>query len=298
MFNYQIQIRQKGWSIAVTILFCLFLFYLAFFSAPYSRVAKTIHVSNNDSLSTIANDLKTEKIIRNKLVFKLFFYLFGSDRNIQKGDFLFKKNTPVYIVALNLSYGKHNIEAIKITLREGFTNIEMADILSKKLANFNKELFLKDQRVKQGYMFPDTYLFYPLTSTEEVIESLNNNFKKRISSINLFIESSGKSLSDIIVMASIIEKEASGEKDASIISGILWKRIKLGMPLQVDVDLSTYKNKGLPNEPINNPGLISIKASVNPELSSYLYYLHDKNGVAHFAKNYEEHKLNINKYLK
>lgn len=298
MFNCQIQIRQKGWSIAVTILFCLFLFYLACFSAPYSRVSKTIHVSNNDSLSDIANDLKTEKIIRNKLVFKSFFYLFGSDRNIQKGDFLFKKNTPVYIVALNLSRGKHNIEAIKITLREGLTNIEMADILSKKLANFNKELFLKDQRVNQGYMFPDTYLFYPLTSTEEVIESLNNNFKKRISSLNSSIQSSGKSLSDIIIMASIIEKEAKGEKDASIISGILWKRIKLGMPLQVDVDLSTYRNKGLPSKPINNPGLISIKASANPELSPYLYYLHDKNRVVHFAKNYEEHKLNINKYLR
>ena len=99
-------------------------------------------------------------------------------------------------------------------------------------------------------------------------------------------------------MASILEGEANGKEDIYIISGILWKRINLGMPLQVDVDKSTYKEKGLPSEPLNNPGLLAIKAAMAPESSVYLYYLHDEDGVVHFARSFEEHKKNINDYLK
>ena len=99
-------------------------------------------------------------------------------------------------------------------------------------------------------------------------------------------------------MASIIEREAKGDIDRGIISGILWKRISLGMPLQVDAVPDTYKTKGLPESPIGNPGLESIKVAIYPQKSSYLYYLHDKNGVAHYAKTFSEHDNNINKYLK
>ena len=111
-------------------------------------------------------------------------------------------------------------------------------------------------------------------------------------------EKSGKSLLEIITMASILQGEASGENDIGIISGILWKRISLGMPLQVDVDKNTYTSKGLPSDPLNNPGLLSIEGALNPINSSYLYYLHDKNGNAHYAVTFEEHKRNISKYLK
>lgn len=99
-------------------------------------------------------------------------------------------------------------------------------------------------------------------------------------------------------MASILEGEAKGKEDIGLISGILWKRISLGMPLQVDVDRSTYEKKGFPVAPLNNPGLMSINASLNPIASKYLYYLHDKNGKVHYATSYEEHKRNINNYLK
>ena len=121
-------------------------------------------------------------------------------------------------------------------------------------------------------------------------------------------------------MASLIEKEASGEKDRNIVSGILWKRIEKGIPLQVDApflyilgkesseltksDLSinspfnTYKYKGLTPSPIGNPGLDSIKAAINPEDSPYLYYLHDAEGNIHYARTYSEHQKNIRTYLK
>jgi len=197
-----------------------------------------------------------------------------------------------------LSFGIHNVEPIKITLREGVTNQEIVDILNSKLKSFHKELFLNKAKDKQGYLFPDTYFFYPLTTTDEIFNTLSDNFIRRTKILNSEINQSGKKLSDIVTMASIVEKESHGKDDAQLISGVLWHRIRVGMPLQVDVDKSTYTAVGLPSHPISNPGLFSIEASLRPIDSSYLYYLHDKNGVVHFAVTFAEHKKNINRYLK
>ena len=99
-------------------------------------------------------------------------------------------------------------------------------------------------------------------------------------------------------MASIIERESKGDVDRRVISGILWKRIKIGMPLQVDAAPDTYKTKGLPKSPIGNPGILAIQAAIHPTRSPYLYYLHDKNGNIYYAKTFLEHKQNIARYLK
>ena len=99
-------------------------------------------------------------------------------------------------------------------------------------------------------------------------------------------------------MASILEKEAKGDNDAPYISGILWKRINIGMALQVDAAPVTYDEAGLPSKPICNPGLVSIKAAINPKNSSYLFYLHDDDGQVHYAEDFSEHRSNIAHYLK
>ncbi len=110
-----------------------------------------------------------------------------------------------------------------------------------------------------------------------------------------------------------------GDSDRAIVSGILWNRLNKGMPLQVDATLgyvtgkssseltvndlksdslyNTYTHKGLPPGPISNPGIAAIGAAIHPDISPYLYYLHDKNGVIHFARTFAEHKQNIAKYL-
>jgi UPF0755 protein len=135
-----------------------------------------------------------------------------------------------------------------------------------------------------------------------------------------FKEKAGDVEPEIIVMASILEKEALTPEDKKIVSGILWKRLETGMLLQVDAvfmyimgkkssDLTlgdlkidspynTYLYKGLPPSPICNPGIESIEASLNPTASSYWYYLSDKNLNIHFAKNFDEHKLNKAEYLR
>lgn len=284
------------YSSMIICLVIICIFYL--FQSPNDNKITTIHVYDGQSLGTIVNDLELKKVVKSAFLLKAFIVIFKSDRQIEKGDYLFEKNLQVYKVAWQIARGNHNISPIKITFKEGITIQEMGIIFADKLPNFRKDLFLEKALSQQGYLFPDTYFFFPLTTTDEIIETFSGNFKRRISMLNSDIISSGKNLSDIIIMASILEKEAKGKDDSYIISGILWNRISKGMFLQVDAEPSTYKIKGLPEIPISNPGLSTINASLNPVITPYLYYLHDKNGIVHFAKTYEEHKININRYLK
>ena len=191
-----------------------------------------------------------------------------------------------------------NIVSVSVTIPEGFNLNQVADTFVSKLVNFNKVKFLTETKDKEGYLFPDTYFFLNNMNDLDVVKSMSDNFAKKIAPILPAIVSSGKTEKDIIIMASLIEREAKGNADREIISGILWKRITVGMPLQVDSALETYKTKGLPESPICNPGLSAIEAAIYPQSSPYLYYLHDKNGLIHYAKTFAEHETNIKKYLK
>lgn len=282
--------------ISYIIIFCLFISIIIFF--PFKKENVIFHISSGQSVNSIASELNDKDIINNNFLFKLFIKLINNGKGIALGDYLINKNSPVWSIAWQLGNGNHNIKPIKITIIEGLTNEEIADIFKSKIPSFNKDLFLSSVKDKQGYLFPDTYFFFPLDTNEEIIKKMNDNFNKRIKNLENKISLSDKSLKEIITMASILEGEAKGKEDVKIISGILWKRISLGMPLQVDVDKWTYQNEGLPNTPLNNPGLMSIEASINPEESSYLYYIHGKDGQVHYANSFESHKVNINNYLK
>lgn len=268
------------------------------FSAPTTSKDVIMHISSNDSLSSISNQLKEKDVIRHPFLFKSFIYILSLDKKISQGDYLFKKGTNLLKIVLQLAKGNHGVEKIKVTFIEGYTNEQMAKLLSQKILNFQKDLFLSDSRAKQGYLFPDTYLFYPMSTTDEILNEMTADFTKRIASLKGEIKDSGKSLNQIIIMASILEKEAKGKEDIGIISGILWQRIKLGMPLQVDIAPKTYDEAGLPDDPIGNPGLVAIKAALNPVASPYLFYLHDDNGLVHYAVDFSEHRSNIARYLK
>lgn len=198
---------------------------------------------------------------------------------------------------------------IRITIPEGYAVKDIAERF-KNFRNFNGEKFLELSESKEGYLFPDTYFFTSKETPEEIIEKMENNFKVKAGDVQ----------KDILIMASIIEKEARKPEDRRIISGILWKRIKEGMPLQVDAvfdylldkasheitqaDLkmdspyNTYKHKGLPPTPICNPGLDAINAALNPVDSKYWYYLSDRNGTTHYAATFEQHKQNKFKFLR
>jgi len=174
---------------------------------------------------------------------------------------------------------------VKITIPEGY-NLEDIAAKFRPFKNFDKENFFRI--AKEGYLFPDTYFLTGKETETEVVEIMENNFQKKVGEIK----------PEVLIMASLLEKESKITEERKIISGILWKRLKAGMPLQVDCSFDTYLCQGLPLAPICNPGLDSIGAALNPVESEYWYYLHDKKGIIHYTKTFEEHKVNKAKYIR
>lgn len=290
--------KKKVFYILGIIIF-LFFFYYLFFSPPRDfPVDSVVRVEKGAGLISVSSLLKRENIIRSRIIFESLAIIFGGESHIVSADYLFKDKVPVWKVAIRIVKGEHKMPPVSVTIPEGFDINQIADAFSKKLTNFKKDKFLLEVKNKEGYLFPDTYFFLTDANEKDVIKSMSDNFNKKITLFKTDIASSGKTEKEIIIMASIIEREAKGDVDRDIISGILWKRIKIGMPLQVDAALITYKTKGLPQNPISNPGLEAIRASIYPKTSPYLYYLHDKNGIIHYATTFSEHNRNIQKYLK
>ncbi|MEK7515582.1 MAG: endolytic transglycosylase MltG, partial [Patescibacteria group bacterium] len=155
---------------------------------------------------------------------------------------------------------------------------------------------------------------------ESVVEAMRANFDVKITQLSAGIKASGRSIRDIVIMASLVEKEARTDANRRIVAGILWNRLKLGIPLQVDAvfgyifnrdtyspsfeDLkvdspyNTYIHTGLPPGPISNPGLESLQAAISPAKTNYLYYLTGSDNLMHYATTYAEHVANQTKYLR
>jgi UPF0755 protein len=284
-------------TISVVLFFLLF--YFLFLSAPDTFPNQIIvNVEKGATLKNISEDLKEKQIIRSKVLFETFVIIYGGENHIGEGDYLFENKLPVFEVARRMVKRDRHLAPIKVTIPEGFDRLQIAEAYSLKLKNFNKDNFLLEAKNKEGYLFPDTYFFLTTDNDEDVIKYMSDNFNKKTKPLERDIALSGKNQNEIIIMASIIEREAKGDNDRGIISGILWNRISKKMPLQVDAALETYKTRGLPQSPICNPGLEAIKASIKPTSSNYLYYLHDKNGLIHYARTFTEHQANIRKYLK
>ncbi len=292
---------------ALIIFFCLIVvlcfIYIGLFKHPATlNTETTIYIEEGQSLRSVSELLKRESVIKSKAIFEMLVVANGGEKRILPGEYKFYKNS-VFDVARIISGGERSLAPIKVTIPEGFDVNDIANIFSSKLIKFNKEKFLASAKEKEGYLFPDTYFFLNIDNEDDVILYLTRNFEEKTKAIFEDMpqkNSQGLEINkkEIIVMASIIEKEAKGNGDRELISGILWKRLKIGMPLQVDAAPNTYNEKGLPVKPISNPGIASIKAAIYPEDSPYLYYLHGFDGDIHFAKTFDEHRQNKLKYLR
>ena len=223
------------------------------------------------------------------------------------------------IIFLHPSSPPAKANEITITIPEGYTVTQMGELFEKE-SLFSKEEFEKIAKNDEGFLFPDTYQFFKNTTPEKVMEKMKKNFDAKVADFLSEIERQKKSLLDIIIMASIIEREVHNINDRGLVSGILWKRIQKGIGLQVDASLTyilgktsaeltaddlkidspfnTYKYRGLPKGPISNPGKEAIFAAVFPVTSPYLFYLSDKDGITRYARNFEEHKDNKLRYLR
>jgi len=294
------------------------IFVIAILSPKNFPSQKIVEIKYGTGLVQLSKDLKKQKIIKSSVIFELLVIISTKNNTILAGNYYFEKPMGTIEITRRLINGKFNLAPIKITIPEGYTIKDINELLSKKLIKFDSENFLNLAKGKEGFLFPDTYLFFPTASANVAYKELNNNFNKKVEKLNLTLLSDNE-LNKIVTMASLIEKEAGNNEEMPFISGILSNRLKKNMPLQVDASFiyllgkkssdltkddlkidspyNTYVNKGLPPGPINNPGMNAILASLNPAKTPYYFYLHDKDGIIHYAKTFEEHKINKRKYL-
>jgi UPF0755 protein len=285
-----------------------------------------VSVPEGATTSEIGDILRADGVIRNAAAFRLLVEVMGSQRGVHAGDYLFKQPVDIFTIAHALVAGQFGLEPDRFRIPEGASVNIIADVFSSRLQRFDPSDFLAKAQPLEGYLFPDTYFFLPNATQDTVITTMRENFDAHLSAttttgktLSQDVVASGHSLNDIVIMASIIEREAPGEQDRKMIAGVLWNRIKRGMPLQTDVPLTaltgkadsqltmadlattspynTYTHAGLPPGAIGNPSFESLEAAADPIASTYLYYLADKNGVTHYAKTYAQHLQNIRKYL-
>ncbi len=316
--------NKKNSAIIVAVIFSVSgLFYYFFVTPPADFPSNSVYsIEENSSLSEIAVKAKKENVIKSPLFFKILATLFPGNKGVISGDYVLNRKENLFEIVKRFTGGDYRLSAVRITLPEGLNIYEIAELLSKKddLWNFNRQDFVSLAKSKEGYLYPDTYFFLPNVKAKQIIETMEENFTKKVNPIQKDIKNFGKTFKEILTMASILEEEVRTAEDRKIVAGILWKRISIGMPLQVDAvfpyitqrknktttrdDLkidspyNTYLNKGLPPGPIANPSLDAIIASINPKDTKYFFYISDKNGITHFAKTLEEHNNNVDRYLR
>lgn len=303
---------------------CLALFFAVYFGvllAPGDFARGTIAtIEKGMTLQEVADALEKENIIRSPLLFKGAVVLLNGNGKVLSGDYFFNSRPTFLSVGWRVARGVFGLAPVRATIPEGANTFEIASLLEKKLKKFDAEEFIRIAQKDEGYLFPDTYHFLPNSDAAEVRRAMRDNFDKKIQSLETVINDSGKDLHEIITMASLLEEEARVQDTRRLIAGILWKRLDIDMPLQVDAtflyingkntfeltlaDLvddsspyNTYAHKGLPPGPITNPGLDSIVAALYPKENPYLYYLADLSGVTHYSRTFDEHKEKKFRYL-
>lgn len=308
------------------------------YSATESKngAAVTVKIPKGATEKVIAHTLKENGVIRYELSFRMKMRKSPYRGKLNYGTFALHKGMCIDDIVDELMNPTEKDKGIKLTIPEGFS-AEMIAARCEKLGLVKAEDFLSELEkgkfgfsfindipskdgVKyklQGYLFPSTYVFKSTASAHDVISVLLAEFEKQYNSVKN-LNKNEVSMNDIIISASLIEREAKLDSERSTISGVIRNRIKKGMRLQIDASVvyaisdglydvsrvyykdlekdspyNTYKYAGLPVGAICNPGIKSIKAAMQPQESNYLYYRTDnsKNDGSHiFTETFNEHK--------
>ncbi len=291
-----------------------------------ARVSLTIKPGS--SLTTIAEQLSNNELIRDAGVWKWFVKSKGLGNKLQAGDYVIQRNLTFAEITEVLMNGKS--EEVRITIPEGYTIKQIDGLLAKKnlveVGDFEDctntcDLGFRVESL-EGYLFPSTYYENIQNfSARSFITRLYNTWQQQIKPFKADIPGN-RTIEQTMIVASMIEREAFGDsfEEKQMISDVIWKRLDEGIALGIDATTRYAKNDwenplytqdfnennpydtrrriGLTPTAISNPGLDSIKAAIYPTETEYYYYLHDNTGQVHFGRNLEEHNQNKYKYLR
>jgi len=319
--NKKIAIGIAG-GIILAIAIGVFAFYQHQFSAPQKEAEEEerIVVNLTTTEEELIPKLKERGYIRSEWVFNYVLKKKGWQGKIEPGGYKVSKRMNVWELAdtlINHPYQKWMV------IPEGLRKEEIAEIVAKKLGwgEDAKENFLN--HAEEGYLFPDTYLLNLDYTGKDVAKRMKSQFNEKAGKVLQEFADANIKHDTAITLASLIQREAASEEEMPLIAGIIWNRLLKPMSLQVDATIqyivgepgnwwrpvtpeeykiespyNTYLHEGKPPAPICNPGLAAIEAVIHDQPSDYFYYLHDSEGQIHPAKTYEEHKENIEQYLK
>lgn len=285
-------------------------------------------VENGETVRSIGKRLEMEGFIISDTIFYLYVRLNDMGESIKAGKFLLNKTQTMPEILETLT-GTATGEIV-FTIPEGWTIKDIQQALTEKGLDQDNTFtacaktpqncgIVSDTASLEGYLFPDTYFLAPINfDVPSFIELLRTTFDSKVrTAFAEQIATASHTFTDVIIMASIIEKEVRTDADRAIVAGILWKRLENGWPIGADatllyndadgiidaVDLekddayNTRNHLGLPPTPIANPGIKAIEAALTPQESPYWFYLTDAEGTVHYATTNEQHNENKAKYL-
>ncbi|MCD8541982.1 MAG: endolytic transglycosylase MltG [Gammaproteobacteria bacterium] len=311
---------------------CL-LFFALYTYSPFLlfKVSGCVIVHPNQKFEDFALDLKEKATYFSLGLFKLYAKLIGLDQHLQVGEYCFSRHTSLAGVIFRLKHGKRELH--KFTVVDGWTYSEMIQQLNKASmlnisSHMNDPAFVAqalnvEKNSLEGNFYPSTYYYaYPDTALH-VLAQAHLLMQKKIA--YFYSECDDKvsvaSPEILLIMASIIQKEANDPEEQRIIAGIINNRLKHHMKLQIDATVlyglnryslsnvrlnkqdlqtdtayNTYLHLGLPPTPICMPGETAFYAVAHPHETSYLYYVSKKNGKHQFSETLEEHNKAVYRY--
>lgn len=290
---------------------------------------KVVEIVPGSHVSEIADRLAEQKIISSKLFFRLAAHGRGSTRKLKAGEYRFDASLSLVQVLRWLEQG--HVMLHRVTVLEGSTVKQVARLLAnKELADYERFMSLAEDPeflqalgisgpTLEGYLFPDTYKVAKGLPEEKLIRIMVDRFWEKCSPvIRSKIVSSDMTLHEIVIIASIVEKEALYDDETPLIAGVIYNRLRRNMPLQCDVTIrypldnygvrltyadlrmdspyNSYLFRGLPPTPICNPGLAAIEAALNPAETDYLYFVSMNNGRHKFSVSLQEHNDAVYRY--
>ena len=294
-----------------------------------SSESQTIVVERGATVDEIAQVLKDKELIRSDLVFYLYVRSKQTDNPMIAGTYRLQPNLSTPQIVSILSRGKvatnlvtilpgQRIDQIRDSLiRSGFSEASVDEALNPDQYSNNPALVDKPAGASlEGYLYPESFQRTADTDPKEIIEeSLSLMNKQLTPQLRQDFAKQGLSAYQALVMASIVEQEASSSNDREQVAQVFQTRISAGMPLQSDPTAkygavkdgktpslsyvspyNTYLNKGLPPTPISNVSISSLKAIANPSATDWVYFVAGDDGAVHFSRTLEEHEKLVDQY--
>jgi UPF0755 protein len=308
----------------------------AFQPVGEGRPPVTVSVERGIGVGGIGETLAQSGVIRSATAFQLYVRWHGAGSRLRAGRYSLSGSMSLARILhiLEQGPGHGGGDRLRVTVPEGYTLAQIADALEARgicdaaaFRDFATQPsawaaldvgFTLPQSTLEGYLYPDTYDFLPHTAPKEIAQEMLLNFSRRFARPKeQEVAASGHSLHEIVILASLIEREARIPMDRPRIAGVLENRLKKGMKLEIDATVlyalghhkdrvyykdllvdspyNTYRNLGLPPGPIANPGSASLDAALHPEANDFLYYVAQPNGAHLFSRTRAEHEANVRK---